>query len=292
MITMALAATAGAAGVYLLVAAGGRNAPTAGDDSAASHSRRDPERWLRQAGLLDVSVREFLVSSAIVGALTGAAAHMLFGGWVVTAAAAIPATAIPAAAYRERRRRRTALAHRAWPGLIEEVRTLTGAAGRSIPAALFEAGASAPEPLQQGFAAGWREWRVSTDFERTINVLRREFDDPTADATCETLLTAYEIGGTGVDRRLRDLAEDRRRDLDLRAEATARQAGVRFARRFVLIVPAAMALAGSSLGNGRDAFRTQQSQLLIVIALALIAVCWWWSSRLLRLPTEHRAGQP
>src|SRR5205085_2522237 len=83
---------------------------------------------------------------------------------------------------------------------------------------------------------------------RTCAVLKSRLADPTADATCETLLVAHEIGGTDLDRRLASLVEDRIQDLHGRKDARAKQAGVRFARRFVLAVPVGMALAGLSIG--------------------------------------------
>ena len=97
--------------------------------------------------------------------------------------------------------------------------------GRSLPHALFEAGRTAPDELQPAFAAAEREWLISTDFARTIGVLEEQLADATADAVCETLLIAHELGGSDVDRRLGDLAEDRREDVRYRRDARAQQAG-------------------------------------------------------------------
>ena len=63
---------------------------------------------------------------------------------------------------------------------------------------------------------------------------------------------------------------------------------MRFARWFVLIVPLGMALAGLSIGNGRDAYATGTGQLLVVMALLLIISCWVWAGRIMRLPVEER----
>ncbi len=102
------------------------------------------------------------------------------------------------------------------------------------------------------------------------------------------MLIAHELGGTDVDRRLADLAEDRREDARYRKDARARQAGVRFARRFVLLVPLGMAAAGLSVGNGRSAYQTPFGQLAVLIALAMIVACWLWAGQMLRLPEEER----
>jgi len=63
---------------------------------------------------------------------------------------------------------------------------------------------------------------------------------------------------------------------------------VKFARRFVLIVPLGMGAVGLSFGNGRAAYESSLGQALVVVAVAFIAVCWWWAGRMLRLPPEQR----
>jgi tight adherence protein B len=112
--------------------------------------------------------------------------------------------------------------------------------------------------------------------------------DPTADAACETLLVAHEVGGTDLDRRLEALIDDRIQDAHGRKDARAKQAGARFARRFVVLVPAGMALAGMSVGNGRAAYATSTGQLLVVVAILLVVACWFWAGRIMTIPREQR----
>ena len=101
--------------------------------------------------------------------------------------------------------------------------------GRSIPQALLDVGRRGPEELRPAFDAARREWLISTDFERTVNVIKARLADPTADAACETLLIAHELGGSDLDKRLEALIEDRILDTQGRKDARAKQAGVRFA---------------------------------------------------------------
>ena len=157
-----------------------------------------------------------------------------------------------------------------------------------MPQALFEVGDRAPAELRPAFAAAQREWRISTDFARTLDVLRTHLGDPTADVVCETLLIAHDLGGTDLGPRLLALAEDRRTEVTSRKDARARQAGVRFARRFVLVVPLGMAAAGSLIGTGRHAYTTPTGQALVLVALTLMGGCWWWAGHYLRLPAERR----
>lgn len=250
--------------------------------------RRSVHDWLAQAGLASVPLSELALSIGAVAAVGLTIGFALFGSAVAAVAGGMFAASFPVAAFRQRRRARIVAAQDAWPRMIEELRLLTSSVGRSLPQALFEVGAAGPEVLRPAFAAAQREWMLTTDFERTLRVLRDDLADPTCDATCETLLIAHELGGTGIDRRLADLAQDRRDDVAYRKDVRARQSGVRFARRFVLLVPLGMAAAGLAIGNGRAAYTTPMGQFAVLAALVMTAACWRWAGRMLRLPTERR----
>jgi tight adherence protein B len=232
--------------------------------------------------------RDHLAAAFVLFVVGAAVGFALFGGALPAVVAGGFASSFPAASRRARHERQRAAARDGWPRLIEEMRVQVGAVGRSVPNALFEVGRRAPAELRPAFAAAEREWLVSTDFDRTVAVLQERLADPTADATLETLLVAHAVGGTDVERRLAALAEDRAAELRGRKDAEAEQAGVRFARRFVLLVPLGMTLAGLSIGTGRDAYRTAAGQVAVAVGLAMVAVCWAWAGRLLRLPEEER----
>jgi len=246
------------------------------------------EAWLAQAGLGEIAPREFLAVLGVLFVIGAVGGAVLFGGAMPSLVLGLFAASVPVASYRARRARNREHSREAWPRLIDEIRILTGSAGRSIPQALFEVGTSGPAELRPAFEAAHRQWLLSTDFSRTLDVLKGALADPTADATCETLLIAHELGGTDLGRRLDALAEDRRQDTQGRKDALAKQAGVRFARRFVLIVPLGMALVGLSIGNGREAYETAFGQLIVVVALGLVVICWIWAGRIMRLPDEER----
>jgi tight adherence protein B len=227
------------------------------------------------------------VMALLLVAGTGAT-YALFGGVVPALIVGLAAAASPVQLYRARRAARLEVAQQAWPRLIEEVRLRATTLGRSLPQALCDVGDRAPAELQPAFAAAQREWLLSVDFARTLDVLKDRLADATADATCETLLVAHEVGGTDLGPRLQALAADRHADAEARKEARARQSGVRLARRFVLVVPAGMAVAGSLIGEGRGAYSGGIGQAGVVVALAMVAGCWVWAGRYLRLPTDHR----
>ncbi len=172
--------------------------------------------------------------------------------------------------------------------MLEELRLLTGSVGRSIPQALFEVGRRAPAEWRPTFVAAEREWLLTIDFAGTTSLLKDGLADPTADVVCETLLVAHEVGGSDLQSKLEDLIEDRVTELQGKKDAESRQAGVRFARRFVLLVPLGMAVAGLSIGTGRHAYATAGGQLAVAIGLLAVAACWIWSGRIMRVPQPPR----
>lgn len=239
-------------------------------------------------GIAEVPWREI---GAVMGALgiggftVGVA---MFGGLLPALFLAAFAASFPLASHRTRVAARRAAAMEAWPRLLEELRIQTSSLGRSIPQALFDVGRHAPPELRPAFATAQREWLLSRDFTRTVRLLKAGLDDPTADAALETLLVAHDVGGTDLDRRLEALIDDRIQDTNGRKDARAKQAGARFARRFVILVPAGMAVAGMSVGTGRDAYATESGQVLVVVAMLLVVGCWAWAGRIMRLPPERR----
>ncbi|MDE3207020.1 MAG: hypothetical protein KGQ66_22675 [Acidobacteriota bacterium] len=213
---------------------------------------------------------------------------LLFGGLAPAALCGVFAGTFPVAAHRRRTQMRLESAIAEWPRLLEEIRLRTGSLGRSVPQAVFEAAGKVPDEWRPTFDAADREWLLTVDFAATVSILKDGLADPTADAVFETLLMAHEVGGTDLDTKLVDLIEDRTLDLQSRRDADSRLAGVRFARRFVLLVPLGMALAGLTIGSGRQAYETVGGQIAVAAGLVAVAICWWWSGRLMRLPVPPR----
>lgn len=284
-------AVAAAYGVHLLftgVAFGWRGVGPGPATPSVRRRRRLVRAWLVEAGLGDVRSVEIVTGAAVLVAAGAGVGWMLFGGVVAPMAAALATCTVPVMAARSRRERRRAVARDAWPRLIEEIRVRTSSLGWSIPQAVFDVGRRAPAELRPAFERGRREWLLSTDFERALDVLRAHLVDATADAVCETLLVAHQIGGSEVGRCLGALIEDRVMDLQGRKDAASRQAGARFARSFTLLVPLAMALIGMSIGQGRSAYESGSGQALVLVAIAVMVLCWLWAGRIMRLPGERR----
>jgi tight adherence protein B len=290
-VTGAALALVAAYGVHLLYTGLVNQWPGLGPGPAAVRRAATPSRaghWLAQAGLGDVQPAQFAGVLAALFVLGASAAFALFGGLFPAVVTGALTATFPFASARARRQHRRADAAEAWPRLIEEIRLQTGSLGRSIPQSLFAVGARAPADFRPAFAAAEREWLLTTDFPRTVTLLKTLLADATADVTLETLLVAHEVGGTDLDRRLEALVDDRVLDVQGRKDARAKQSGVRFARRFVLVVPVGMALAGLSIGTGRGAYQTPLGQLAVVAGIGVVGACWLWAGRLMRLPDERR----
>jgi tight adherence protein B len=252
------------------------------------HTRPSMQQWLRQAGLTQMRAGEFVAAVMVLFVVGAVCAYVLFDGVLPALIAGSLAACIPVTSYRARRRTRLAETAEAWPQMLEELRLLTGSVGRSIPQALFEVGRRTPAEWRPAFVAAEREWLLTTDFAATTSLLKDGLADPTADVVCETLLVAHEVGGSDVESKLEDLIQDRVADVQARKDAESRQAGVRFARRFVLLVPLGMTVAGLSIGTGRQAYATAGGQLAVAVGLLVVAACWIWSGRIMRVPPPPR----
>lgn len=243
---------------------------------------------ISRLGLGDFDPRALIAAIALLTFMGFIFGILLFGGFIPAILIALFASTVPVGVARVRRERELELAHQEWPALIEEIRLLTGSLGRSIPQATFEVGLRSSDGLRPAFEEAHREWLISTDFNRSLAVLKNTLSHNTADVVAETLLTAHELGGGEVGNRLAALSQDRMIDQQHRRDAVARQAGVRFARWFTLIVPIGMAFVGLSIGDGREAYADAQGQALVAVALLLTLVCWLWAGHVMKLPDEDR----
>jgi tight adherence protein B len=288
-----LAVLCAVSGTYFLFSALALGRRTLRVPTSKKTGRLSATDWLVQAGMPDVRPIEFVMVEILVFVSSLAVFWLLFAGLLPALLGGVLCSLAPIATYRSRRTVLREAARDAWPSLLEEIRLRAGSVGRSIPVATMEAGRKAPTaPMREAFDAANREWLLTTDFARATTVLKRQLADPTADAVCETLLVAHELGGNDVELRLAALIDDRRTDLRHRQEARSRQAGVRFARWFVLIVPFGMALVGLAIGDGRASYGSASGQLGVAMSIALTAACWIWAGRIMKLPSEKRVFQP
>lgn len=281
MITRLLLATTAATGVALLAWTPHLHLPT-------GRRTRSVDRGRSRSGHARGRTRAIVLASAVAAGVGAVGGLVLLGGPVAGLLGAVGGATLPVAQLRAARSATRSLVTDAWPAIIEQLRVETQTLGRSIPLAVVDLAETAPAPLRPVFESARRTWRLTGDLAATLAVVREGFAEPGVDMTCEVLLLAHELGGPSLDGRLRDLAEDRRTELAHRREARSRQAGVRLARNLVLVVPLGMAAAGSLIGTGRSAYSSPGGQLVVAVAAVLVAGCWAWSSRYLRMPSPPR----
>lgn len=226
---------------------------------------------------------------AIGGAVTaGAATASMFGVGIVSAAAGILGGVAVHRVMAQTQARREAVTQELWPELLDTLRVDLAVTAVPLADALFAAARRLPPAICDRFATAERQWQNTLDVGKALDVLAARFDDATTDVVCASLRTVTDLPGVTVQQRLADLSHDLRTQIRHHKDAEATLAGARFARRFVVIVPVAMALVGSVLGDGRSAYASPAGQTAGLVALAVMIGCWWWASRLLRVPEPPR----
>ena len=233
---------------------------------------------LRSNRVLPVSVG---VGVAVFGA-------SLFGVGPVALTAGVAGGYATSRFVRQVKARRDALAEELWPPLLDTVRV--DLAVRAIPLgdALFQAARRLDLPARERFAAAERQWQNTLDIAAALQVLKVRCDDATTDVVCASLATIATLPNVTAQQRLSVLSHDVRTRVRQAKDAEATLAGARFARRFVVIVPAGMAIVGSFVGDGRAAYQSVTGQATVMLALVVMAGCWVWAGRLLRVPAPPR----
>jgi tight adherence protein B len=287
MVGLAASLLGVAAGAIVLLGPGRRQRSESARNQAASQRLRS----MLHAALPGTQPPSILLRRSLVaGVLLGTLAWILLPSPVAAACGAIVGVTWPLRRSRAalERRRHEALA--AWPQLLQSIRIQVTTLGRPLPTAIIETAPQAPPAMAPAFAGFEASWRRTTDLGRALWDFASAMADPTTDLIVDTLGLGSELGGGSLDRRLARLIEERQRELELRQEAEARLAGARFARRFVLVVPVAMALAAEGIGSGPRTFSSPLGAVVLSVSALLTAGCWWWAGRLLRQPSTN--GSP
>ena len=233
---------------------------------------------------------EFLAVMGLLIVVGTGLTFAVFGALLPALAVGAFAATYPAASYRGRRRQRRPAggrglaphdrgdrpAHRVARAL-DPPGPVRGRAGRSRGDAARLRG----RPPARGWSAPTSPaaWPCS----------RPGLADATADAACETLLVAHEVGrqrrpapAGGPGR-----GPGGRRPRAARTPRPSRR-GSGSPAASSCSSPSGWPCAGSSIGNARAAYGTPFGQLATVFAIGMVVACWLWSGRLLRLPEEER----
>lgn len=269
-------------GVYLLYDGLTRPAP-----EAKPYRLRRLADWLAQAGLREVTPRDFLLLSLGSALLCAALSQLLLGWPLVSAMVALAGLALPAVYYGQRRERRRAALEGA---LVEAISQLRNAirAGLGVEEALAGLAQHGPELLRLEFAALVRQSRLE-GFQPALAALRERLSFPLFDTVAISLALNDRVGGRHVSQILDRLAHATREQVRTARELQAHQARNVLAARVVAAVPLLVLLAVRRLNPGYLAlFATPTGQLLLAGCVASIAFGYLAMLRVARLPEEGR----
>lgn len=248
---------------------------------------RRVREFLVQAGLRDVSPRDFLLFSVGSGLGLGLLAQIVLGWPLVSVLAFGLGLGAPLAYYMHRRDRRRAVIQEALVEGIAQLRDMIRT-GQSVGEALTALAQVGPEPLRPELAILAREMRL-VGFEPALLALRERLADPVWDTCCAALLLNDRLGGRNVSQVLDSLAQATRAQLRVQQELHAYQARNVLSARIVAAVPLVVLTAIRALNPRYLAvFSDLSGQLLLAgcvvsIALGYLAMLW-----LSRLPGEER----
>jgi tight adherence protein B len=199
------------------------------------------EDSLRHAGLEEVSLRSFVLTSLASGLVAAIAAQVILGWPAVSVASAALGTLAPLSYFGPRRERRRAAMQVA---LVEAIAQLRAAiqGGLSVQQALVELAPTTPQALRPDIARLVLDLRLK-GLVPALGELRDRLADPLADQLVAALILNDRVGGRQVGPVLDRLAQATRASLAVLEEAKARQSQAVVSARVVALVPA-VALVG------------------------------------------------
>lgn len=285
MLPLILALTLGG-GVYLLYDGLTRPRPLSEASSAQPRLRR-VETLLVEAGLHDVSPRDFVLFS-IASAILAAGVMQLALGWgVVSALTGGLGLIVPLIYVGQRSDRRRAVIQGALVDAITHLRDGIRT-GLSVQEALTGVARSGPQALRGEFMALVRESRL-VGFEPALRATRDRLADPVFDVVAATLLLNDRLGGRNVSVVLDRLADATRAQQRIQEELRAYQARNVLSARIVALVPAGVLIAVRQVNPRYLAlFDDVSGQLILAACVLSVAVGYMAMLWMTRLPGLRR----
>jgi tight adherence protein B len=172
-----------------------------------------------------------------------------------------------------------------WPGYLERTRAKMLTTSRSLPYVIFEGQVAGASFLEELLQHGRREFENSGDLRKSLEAIWQMGDDEeVTNYVCTALLDTLGSTSSQIESQLSLISATVRSRNELKEETSSRLAGVRTARAFILIIPLGMALVGISFAGSVEPFLSLVSLVQIMAALLVLALCWYWSSKLMAFP--------
>jgi len=246
------------------------------------------EEFLHQAGLHDVTPRDFVLFSLGAGALVGAAAQLVMGWPLVSAVATVLGAGVPYLWYATRHENRRARVQAELADAMDLLRDSIRAGG-DVLQGMTALGEYGPPLLRYEFDRVVKLMAHGSSLRSALLGMRERLADPVFDTCVATLLLNENLGSGQLGLVLAELAEAVRDELRTRAEQRSRQLQMVWSARVVAVLPlAVLAVIRTVSPHYLDVFDTPLGQLVLA-ACALSVVVGYvgmrWTSR---LPAEDR----
>lgn len=186
-----------------------------------------------------------------------------------------------------RRSARQRRLRRAWPGLIDHLRT-TIRSGGSIAEAVSVAGRHVPEELKEPFARFDRGVESGLRLDAALAMLKDDLADPVSDRIVEVLRMAHEVGGRELPSVLHALQHGVRTDIAVREDALAKQSWIRAASRMGVAAPWLVLAVLSGRPETIRAYDSLWGGVIIVSGAVVSGLAFRMMSRLGQLPNQRR----
>jgi len=242
---------------------------------------------LLQAGLPQVSVLTFVVTSAILGCAVGALVFALVPVAALALAAAIVGTLLPTVLVIGRARSKRRSARVVWPDVVDHLVSAVRS-GLALPDSVVTLSRAGPTTTRAAFVRFEADYRSTGNFSLSLDRLKDRLADPIADRILETLRMSREVGGSELIQVLRNLSFYLRQEAAIRSELEARQSWVMNAARLGVAAPWIVLLLLATRPEAAAAYNTTAGGILIVAGLGVSVIAFRLMLAIGRLPEERR----
>ena len=249
---------------------------------------RRVEEFLHQAGLHEVTPREFVLFSLGAGALVGIAAQLVLGWPLVSLAAALLGAGLPSLWYAARQETRR---DRVQAELADAMSLLRDSirAGGDVAQGIGALGDYGPPLLRPEFQRAVQLMAHGSTLRAALLSMRVRLADAVFDKCVATLLLNENLGSGQLGPVLDELAESVREELRVTAELRSRRVQMVWSARVIAILPLLLLVVIRTISpHYLDVFNSTKGQLLLAGCACSIVVGYLGMRWVSRLPVEQR----
>lgn len=242
---------------------------------------------MHQAGLRTVPIPVLVGVALVMGLAVGAVVFAVVPVVPLAVVAGISAMAAPSVIIGVRARAQRKIYRSIWPDVVDHLVSTTRS-GVALPDGVASLAHLGPTVTREAFAIFESEYVATGHFGRSLDELKEQLSDSTADRILETLRMAREVGGSELPSVLRALAAHLRQEASIRGEVEARQSWVMNAARLGAMAPWVILLLLSTRPEAAAAYNSPGGATVIIGGLISTVVAYRLMVALARLPEERR----